>query len=295
MSPQSFEDAIKCDIPRPLLSWSHYCGLMQVADSKARDWHEKEAIEQKWSVRKDSKHESTVILIDDNCLGFYYTEKKVIAVLNRLFIGGDRMLDNKGFDLWAEGYDKAVGLSEEENSYPFAGYKNVLSGIFQEIMTKPNAKVLDIGFGTGTLTTKLYENGCDVYGQDFSQRMIELANEKMPNAKLFQGDFSKGLVPELKDCKFDFIIGTYSLHHLTDEEKITFFNGLLNQLNEGGKLLIGDVAFSSRAELENCRTEAGDEWDDDEIYFVLDELEKAFPNAEFKQKSYCSGIISIHK
>ncbi|SER45553.1 class I SAM-dependent methyltransferase [Lachnobacterium bovis] len=205
------------------------------------------------------------------------------------------MLDNKGFDLWADGYDEAVGLSEEENSYPFAGYKNVLSGIFQEIMTKPNAKVLDIGFGTGTLTTKLYENGCDVYGQDFSQRMIELAKEKMPNAKLFQGDFSKGLALELREGKYDFIIGTYSLHHLTDEKKISFFNELLNKLNEGGKLLIGDVAFSSRAELEKCRKEAEDKWDDDEIYFVLDELVKSFPNVTFKQKSYCSGIISIKK
>ena len=24
------------------------------------------------------------------------------------------MLDNKGFDLWADGYDKSVGLSDEE-------------------------------------------------------------------------------------------------------------------------------------------------------------------------------------
>ena len=72
---------------------------------------------------------------------------------------GDRMLDNKGFDLWADGYDAAVGLSEEENSYPFAGYKDVLGTIFQEIMSKKNAKVRDLGFGTGTLTSKLYENG----------------------------------------------------------------------------------------------------------------------------------------
>ena len=33
------------------------------------------------------------------------------------------MLDNKGFDLWADGYDKSVGLSDEENTYPFAGYR----------------------------------------------------------------------------------------------------------------------------------------------------------------------------
>lgn len=72
------------------------------------------------------------------------------------------MLDKKDFDLWADGYDKMVGISDEENTYPFAGYKDVLGNIFQVIMEKQNAIVLDIGFGTGTLTTKLYENGCSV-------------------------------------------------------------------------------------------------------------------------------------
>ena len=86
------------------------------------------------------------------------------------------MLDKQGFDLWADGYDEAVGLSDEDNTYPFAGYKEVLGKIFRTIMEKPGASVLDIGFGTGTLTTKLYENGCDVWGQDFSERMIELAS-----------------------------------------------------------------------------------------------------------------------
>lgn len=34
-----------------LLSWSHYAVLLQVTDKTARDWYEKEAIEQTWSVR----------------------------------------------------------------------------------------------------------------------------------------------------------------------------------------------------------------------------------------------------
>ncbi|SEA92275.1 hypothetical protein SAMN02910384_02729 [Pseudobutyrivibrio sp. ACV-2] len=50
------------------------------------------------------------------------------------------MLDNKGFDLWADGYDRAVGLSEEANSYPFAGYKEVLGDIFQEVVSKEDSK-----------------------------------------------------------------------------------------------------------------------------------------------------------
>ena len=88
------------------------------------------------------------------------------------------MLNNKGFDLWADGYDKSVGLSDEANTYPFAGYKKVLAAIFQTVMQTPNASVLDIGFGTAVLTAKLYEQGCTIYGQDFSSRMIELASEK---------------------------------------------------------------------------------------------------------------------
>ena len=34
-----------------LLSWSHYATLLQVKDKEARDWYEKEAAEQTWSVR----------------------------------------------------------------------------------------------------------------------------------------------------------------------------------------------------------------------------------------------------
>ena len=36
------------------------------------------------------------------------------------------MLNETGFDLWADGYDQSVGLSEEQGSYPFAGYRSVV-------------------------------------------------------------------------------------------------------------------------------------------------------------------------
>ncbi|MCR4677707.1 MAG: class I SAM-dependent methyltransferase [Lachnospiraceae bacterium] len=121
----------------------------------------------------------------------------------------------------------------------------------------------------------------------------ELARQKMEKAHLYQGDFSKGLVKELTDCKFDYIVGTYSMHHLTDEQKISFIKKLLERLNEGGKLLFGDVAFATRAELEKCRGEAGNEWDEEEYYFVIDELRKTFADVKFIPKSYCAGVIEI--
>ncbi len=203
------------------------------------------------------------------------------------------MLDQKGFDLWADGYDKAVGLSDEENSYPFAGYKEILNRIYKTILAKGRSTVLDIGFGTGMLTQKLYEQGCEIWGQDFSKRMMELASAKMPNAHLFEGDFSQGLAEPLLRNSYDFIVATYSLHHLTDDRKITLLRSLTELLKENGVILIGDVAFASRAALERCQIQAGEEWDEDEIYFVFDELGKSLPKLEFEQISYCAGLLSL--
>ncbi len=201
------------------------------------------------------------------------------------------MLNNIGFDLWADGYDKSVGLSDENGTYPFAGYRDVLNRIYNGVLSGTGKTVLDIGFGTGTLTTKLYEQGCTIYGQDFSQRMIELAQAKMPMAKLYQGDFSVGLVDALKVQRYDAIIATYSLHHLSDAEKAVFLKELLQLLNDGGAVYIGDVAFQTRADLNVCRRQ----WDDDEIYFVYDELKAVFPNLIFEPCSDCAGVLILLK
>ncbi len=203
------------------------------------------------------------------------------------------MLNRNGFDLWADGYDKAVGLSEEESSYPFAGYKEILDRIYKIILAKGTPSVLDIGFGTGTLTQKLYAQGCEIWGQDFSKRMIELASAKMPNAHLFEGDFSQGLVEPLLLNSYDFIVATYSLHHLSNHSKIAFIKSLTALLKENGVILIGDVAFWNRVDLEQCKADAGEQWDEDEIYFIFDELKQAFPKLQFEQVSFCAGLLSL--
>lgn len=123
--------------------------------------------------------------------------------------------------------------------------------------------------------------------------MVELAKNKMPNSKLFKGDFSKGLVEGLKSQKYDAIIATYSLHHLTDKDKVKFIKELIGLLNENGVIYIGDVAFDTRGDLEKCKEQCGEHWDNEEIYFVYDEIKEEFHNSEFIKYSACAGIIKI--
>ncbi|MFJ8462131.1 class I SAM-dependent methyltransferase [Lysinibacillus xylanilyticus] len=206
------------------------------------------------------------------------------------------MLNQLGFNLWADGYDKTVQLSEESNQYPFAGYKAVLNTIFNEVMYSPKSTVLDIGFGTGVLTAKLYDNGHMINGFDFSSKMIEIAKGKMPDANLMEWDISKGLPPALMDQTYDAIISTYALHHFTDDMKVQYITALLQQLTPTGKIFIGDIAFETREQLEKCRQDSISYWDDDEFYFIYEEigpLLKGLCQLEFHPISHCGGVFVI--
>lgn len=207
------------------------------------------------------------------------------------------MLSSKGFDLWADGYDKSVNLCEEADEYPFAGYKDVLNEIYKAVHKKKCARILDIGFGTGVLTKKLYDDGYEIYGIDFSERMIEIAKKKMPKAILIQHDFTYGLPKEILNKRFDFIVSTYAMHHLTDTAKVEFIIQLLKFISKDGMLLVGDVAFETRTKLNTCKEESGDGWDPDEIYFVFDEMKQHFPTVKIKYAkiSHCAGIIIFTK
>lgn len=206
------------------------------------------------------------------------------------------MLNNKGFDLWADGYDKSVNLSEESNEYPFAGYNNVLNEIYLQVRQKEYADILDIGFGTGILTTRLYDLGYKITGIDFSAKMIDIVKQKMPGATLIKWDFSKGLPEEINNQRFDYIVSTYALHHLTDTEKVNFIHSLSHLLKPSGRILIGDVSFETRTELEKCKENYFDFWDSEEVYFIAEEMIDSLGynlNCTYNKISHCAGILSL--
>lgn len=188
--------------------------------------------------------------------------------------------------------------SDQKNEYPFAGYSKVLSFIWDEINPKENARILDLGVGTGVLSYMLYEAGSTITALDFSSNMLRAAKEKMPKATFIQWDFSKGLPKSLLEQRhyYDYVISTYALHHVDKEKQVEILLNLAPLIKPQGTALIGDISFESRRDLVNCRNLYGSLWDDEEFYFVAEEVITPLSSVydcQYKKISHCAGVFIL--
>ncbi len=172
------------------------------------------------------------------------------------------------FDSWAADYDNYIKIGAE--SFPFLGYDDVLSRIVALADPKPGMKILDVGIGTGTLAQKFLEFDCEIWGIDYSSRMLEEAKKKVPDAQLRQVDIRSEWPSELK-IGFDRIVSAYTLHHLNLEGKIEAIKRMSHDLlQEGGHIIIGDISFPSFRSRAEARQRLENVWDDDEYYWAAD-------------------------
>jgi len=79
------------------------------------------------------------------------------------------------FDQWAADYDDMIG--RWSGSFPFIGYEDVLNRIVELADPKPGMKILDVGTGTGALAEKFVRYDCELWGLDYSQKMLEKASK----------------------------------------------------------------------------------------------------------------------
>lgn len=52
------------------------------------------------------------------------------------------------------------------NTYPFAGYSKIQEQILKKVIASPNARILEMGIGTGRMTSKLYDSGYEMSDDD---------------------------------------------------------------------------------------------------------------------------------
>ncbi|MFW9788022.1 MAG: class I SAM-dependent methyltransferase [Candidatus Thorarchaeota archaeon] len=97
--------------------------------------------------------------------------------------------------------------------------------------------VLDIGCGGGVPVLRtLVDNGFEAKGIDFSQGMLDLAKENVPEAELILGDITK---TDFEPESFDGIISTYAFIHIFRTEHPRLYGKIFTWLKPGGVMLVG--------------------------------------------------------
>ncbi|HMK54056.1 MAG TPA: class I SAM-dependent methyltransferase [Methanobacteriaceae archaeon] len=108
-------------------------------------------------------------------------------------------------------------------------------------INNPQPKILDLGAGTGLLTSYLYKK----YPKgnftlvDLSENMLSIAQDRFKNSP----NFSYVVADYLKydfEGYFDLVISSLSIHHLEHEDKKFLYHKIYKHLEFGGIFLNGD-------------------------------------------------------
>lgn len=105
--------------------------------------------------------------------------------------------------------------------------------VIERYFRQPDARVLDLGCGTGRATQPLLDRGFDVVGVDPSPAMIAEATSIYPSIEFITGD---GTGLPFKDNSFDYLLFTYyGLDYIHPEEnRVRALNEIYRVLKPGG-------------------------------------------------------------
>ncbi len=150
-----------------------------------------------------------------------------------------KWVDRWNFNQIAHVYDELV-VQETDGFNPHAGYEQVLAEVVSAIDPEPHETGLDAGTGTGNLAGRFIGQGVTMCAFDQSPEMLKRCAQKNPQVETKLGTFFA--FPYL-DHKFDFVVSSYALHHLTDEQKCLALAECKRVLKPDGRLAIADLMF----------------------------------------------------
>ncbi len=116
--------------------------------------------------------------------------------------------------------------------------------------------VLDIGAGTGLFSSFILNKfpEANITLIDISEKMINIARERFfncVNINYIIDDYTSHVF----DNKFDIIVSSLSIHHLTDTEKKHLYNQIYNSLNAGGIFVNADQVLGHTPSIEKLYKE----------------------------------------
>lgn len=147
--------------------------------------------------------------------------------------------DHWNFDRQASFHDELVFHPKAEfNQHP--AYSQALQTVVDWVKPRQGEKGLDIGTGTGNLAGRFLAKGITMAGIDQSKEMLKQCNGKFPEMETKLGNFLA--IPYL-DRSFDFVVTSYALHHLTEEQKLLALEEMRRVLKPHGRICIVDLMF----------------------------------------------------
>ncbi|WP_371805504.1 class I SAM-dependent methyltransferase [Candidatus Lokiarchaeum ossiferum] len=117
---------------------------------------------------------------------------------------------NNRFHNWL--FDKIAYFYQWFFKKQVKSYEKILMRHIDQLNLKPNAKILDIGCGTGAFGTAFQNLGYDVVGIDVAPGMVKRALRN--NLKCQQADVLQGL--NFLSESFDLVIAAFVLHGLKE-------------------------------------------------------------------------------
>lgn len=170
------------------------------------------------------------------------------------------------FDRWALTYDGSV----RQPGGPLEGYDCSLKEAAAMVPVQPDARILDIGIGTGAFATLFAERGARIWGIDPSSRMLERCRLAHPNFSLGKGSFQS--IPHSAQ-QFDAVVSSFSFHEVPLAARNRACAETVRVLKTQGFLCLLDIMFASAEAVADARRALGSRWDDQEDYPLVGELD----------------------
>jgi len=212
-------------------------------------------------------------------------------------------VDDFNHDPWSEAYDEDV---KNETDPIRAGYRAVLDWVVAEARIGTDDIVVDLGMGTGN-TAQRIPHAKELIGVDISTKMMAKAAPKVAHLPAVHYVTADLLGFFVDPRRFDVLVSTYAIHHLTKPEKEQLFAAIYRSLTPGRRATFGDLMFAdplAKAQLRQQYQVVGDtamiETFDEEFFWHVDHATTALQKVGFtlvtvNQFSQLSWGIAVEK